>query len=141
MQLESYIFTALKLYIFPKLLCVTIVNIRLSTCITPPCSHYLSTFISFLGLIVARDLNFGRPYCENSTEKYHNRACNEQEAAGHWYIDSITQVAVAAVDITLCYLNPKQSGEFAISFVAFRFHNTGFLEFLRSLALLFQFYV
>ena len=125
----------------PKLLCVTMVNIKLSSCITPPCSHYLSTFISFLGLIVARDLNFGRPYCENSTEKYHNRACNEQEAAGHWYFDSIAQVAVAAVDITLCYLNPKQSEKFAISFVAFRFHKTGFMEFLLGLALLFHFYV
>ena len=58
-----------------------------------------------------------------------------------WYFDSVAQVAVAAVDITLCYLNPKQSEKFAISFVAFRFHKTGFMEFLLGLALLFHFYM
>ena len=74
-------------------------------------------------------------------EKYYKRAYKEQEAAGHWYFDSVAQVAVAAVDITLCYLNPQQSGKFAISFVAFRFHKTGFMEFLLGLALLFHFHV
>ena len=43
----------------------------------------------------------------NSTAKSYKDTCEKQESAHHWYLGSITQITVAAVDITLGECDPR----------------------------------